>query len=202
MRRAFREQLGRDDVLDFGFGGLTDRAIVRAGLSQAGHAVDAARIDALIECYLGHLPEALSRAESYSVMPGVVELLDEIADQRELAVGLGTGNVRRGAEAKLARGQLCARFTFGGFGCDHEDRAMLLAVGAERGARALGASRSECRVVVIGDTPRDVAAASAIGAECLAVTTGASSGEELAAATLCVADLTAAEARAWLLEST
>jgi phosphoglycolate phosphatase-like HAD superfamily hydrolase len=31
---------------------------------------------------------------------------------------------------------------------------------------------AECRVVVIGDTPKDIAAAQAIGAESLAVATG------------------------------
>lgn len=73
---------------------------------------------------------------------------------------------------KLERGGLHERFAFGGFGSDHEDRAQLLAIGAERGAAQLGRPLRECRIIVIGDTPRDVAAARAIGAECLGVGTG------------------------------
>jgi phosphoglycolate phosphatase-like HAD superfamily hydrolase len=70
----------------------------------------------------------------------------------------------------------------GGFGCDHEDRAELLRIGAERGAQKLGLSRGACRVLVIGDTPRDIAAAQAIGVECIAVATGSFEAAELAAA--------------------
>ncbi|MCA9513560.1 MAG: HAD hydrolase-like protein, partial [Myxococcales bacterium] len=39
-----------------------------------------------------------------------------------------------------------------------------------------------CRVLVIGDTPRDVAAARAIGAACVAVATGWTSADDLRAA--------------------
>jgi phosphoglycolate phosphatase-like HAD superfamily hydrolase len=106
-------------------------------------------------------------------------------------VGLGTGNLRDGARLKLSRVGLHERFAFGGFGSDHEARDALLRVGAERGAGTLRAPLSACRVVVIGDTPRDVAAAQAIGAECLAVATGPFSVDALAACgpTHCFRDL-------------
>lgn len=39
----------------------------------------------------------------------------------------------------------------------------------------------DCRVIVIGDTPKDIDAAVAIGAECLGVATGHYSVEELSA---------------------
>ena len=38
-----------------------------------------------------------------------------------------------------------------------------------------------CRVVVVGDTPKDIAAAQAIGADCVAVATGMHSVAELEA---------------------
>ncbi len=57
----------------------------------------------------------------------------------------------------------------------------------------LGASVAECRVVVIGDTPKDVAAAQAIGAESVGVATGSFSAEQLLAsgATRAFGDLAA-----------
>ena len=40
------------------------------------------------------------------------------------------------------------------------------------GTLALGVALAECRVVVIGATPKDVAAAHGIGADCIGVGTG------------------------------
>jgi len=122
---------------------------------------------------------------------GVEAALDAVSGRRGVVIGLGTGNIREGARLKLGRVGLFERFAFGGFGCDHERRDELLRVGAERGAALLGAPRSRCRVVVIGDTPRDVAAAHAIGAESVGVATGPHRREELAAcgATFAVEDL-------------
>ena len=46
---------------------------------------------------------------------------------------------------------------------------------------ALWQPLSSCRVVIIGDTPKDVAAAKGIGAECIGVGTGAFRPAELLA---------------------
>jgi phosphoglycolate phosphatase-like HAD superfamily hydrolase len=187
LRAALSDLYGpTGDVFPSDFGGRTDRALVRAALTGLCIERDAAgmerAIDAVIERYLKRLDETLRAASSYTVLPGVGDLLGWLGGRAELAVGLGTGNVRRGAYAKLARGGLGDAFSFGGFGCDAEDRAALLAVGAERGASELGAERASCRIIVVGDTPRDVAAARQIGAECVAVATGGCSREELGGA--------------------
>jgi phosphoglycolate phosphatase-like HAD superfamily hydrolase len=116
------------------------------------------------------------------VHSGVEAVLDASAAVPNVAIGLGTGNVRAGARAKLERLGLHHRFAFGGFGCDHEVRARLLGIGAERGAAHLGRPLDACRVVVIGDTPRDVAAARAIAAEVVAVATSAFTVDALRAA--------------------
>lgn len=177
MERAFEQLTGRRDATHFPFAGMTDRAIVRAGLRQVGHADDDSSVERLLALYVSLLGTEVAAASAYGVYPGVVRALDAAARAAETAVGLGTGNVREGARIKLSRGQLHERFAFGGFGCDHEERAELLRAGAKRGAARLGRPENECRVVVIGDTIRDVDAALAIGAEILAVGTG---GEDLA----------------------
>src|SRR5690606_2293953 len=112
----------------------------------------------------------------------IPEALEAAASRRNVALGLGTGNVEKGARLKLARVGLHERFRFGGFGSDHEDRPTLILRGAERGAALLGAPLSACRVVIIGDTPKDVHAAQAIGAECVGVGTGGFATHELSAA--------------------
>jgi phosphoglycolate phosphatase len=183
MEAAFEDILSRPECLAFSFAGMTDQAIVKEGLSRAGVPFNEARVDELLERYVDHLAQQVERSDGYAVCPGVEALL---ARARSLgcthAVGLGTGNIKRGAEIKLARAGLARGFSFGGFGCDHEDRAELLRVGARRGAQSLGAAAESCRVVVIGDTPRDIAAAAAIGAECVAVATGPFDVEQLRAA--------------------
>lgn len=177
MDRAFESLTGRRDATSFPFAGMTDRAIVRAGLVHVGHADDAATIDRLLSLYVEFLEHEVSLATEYAVYPGIVRALDAALEVDRTVIGLGTGNLREGARIKLSRVDLFERFAFGGFGCDHEGRAELLRTGADRGADLLGHPRDDCRVVVIGDTVRDVDAGLAIGAEVVAVGTG---GEDLA----------------------
>jgi len=75
-------------------------------------------------------------------------------------------------------------------------------VGAKRGAEQLGVELAACRVVVIGDTPKDVTAANGLGAACVGVGTGGSTPAELVAlGAVCAFDTLAAEGvRAALLE--
>lgn len=180
--RALADLHGREDLCDFPLAGKTDRAIVRQALQGAGLVCGEAAIDAVLFRYLELLPGEIAAAAGYGVLPGVSALLDALDADQHTAVGLGTGNIRPGAAIKLARADLMRRFAFGGFGSDAEDRAELLRIGAERGAQRLGHSLNECRVVIVGDTPRDVAAAQAIDASCVAVATGPHSAHELRAA--------------------
>lgn len=181
IERAFLLALGTATVLDFSFAGMTDPAIVRTGLQRAGRAADAAAIAEVLAAYLLVLEEEVLAAERFVVHAGVSETLDAVEAWADVAIGLGTGNIERGARVKLGRANLHDRFAFGGFGSDSEDRAELLRVGAERGAARLGRRREDCRVVIIGDTPKDVAAALAIGADAIGVGTGPFPAEELRA---------------------
>jgi phosphoglycolate phosphatase-like HAD superfamily hydrolase len=182
MDGAFERCHGRADACSsFGFGGMTDRLIARRGLEAIGVPADDAAIHALLATYLGLLEAEIVSAAS-RIHDGVVAALDRAAARENAAIGLGTGNVEAGARIKLTKVNLWDRFSFGGYGSDHEDRAELLRVGAARGAARLGRTVEQVRVLVIGDTPRDVEAARAIGAECLAVATGAFDQPTLAAA--------------------
>jgi phosphoglycolate phosphatase len=179
ITRAFARAHGRGDACGYlRFGGMTDRAIVRAGLSAIGAPVDAAAIDRVLDVYLEMLREEILEAKDV-VLRGVEAAVERALAVSEGAVGLGTGNIREGARIKLAHAGMHHCFSFGGYGCDHETRSELLRIGAERGAEKLGASLEACRVVVIGDTPKDIAAARAIGAECVAVATGSYGVAEL-----------------------
>ncbi len=170
---AFRRLHGRCDAIgQLSLGGMTDRAIMRQGLDAIGEEASDALIDALITVYLEELHEEMAVAGVCWALPGVEQVVDVCLASKDLATGLGTGNVELGARLKLEAAGLGGRFSFGGYGCDGEARDLLLLAGARRGAARLGRKLEECRVVIVGDTPRDVRAARAIGAECIGVATG------------------------------
>lgn len=181
MLEAFEQVLDMPSVkLSFSFGGMTDRAIVRQGLTELDVPVDESRIDALLALYLERLECTALPGRGFREHVGVRPILDSLVGSPNVALGIGTGNVEKGARIKLRCVDLDHYFRFGGFGCDAEARHRLLSRGADRGAGQLGLPREQCRIVVIGDTPRDIEAAHAIGADCIAVATGGAASAELA----------------------
>jgi phosphoglycolate phosphatase-like HAD superfamily hydrolase len=72
-------------------------------------------------------------------------------------------------------------FGFGAFGSDHADRNLLGPIALERAVRHNGRDHSAARTWVIGDTPKDIACARAMGARCVAVATGRFTVRELEA---------------------
>ena len=201
IEQAFERRHGRSDVVSFSFAGMTDKAIVRDGLLAldkgfASEAALQAEIDATIAFYLNVLEEEAALAGSIRVHDGILRALDLAEARPEVALGLGTGNMREGARIKLGHAGIYHRFSFGGFGDDSIDRPEILAAGAQRGAAWLDLPLSACRVVVVGDTPKDIGAAQAIGAECVAVATGMHSVAELEAHAPKLACATLADPRA------
>ena len=171
---TFQRRFGRGDVLGFPFDGMTDPTILGQGLEALG--MDPGQIErelpATLAAYLEVLAEVCAQAREFRIHAGIEAALAATAGRPGVATGLGTGNIETGARLKLEPVGLYRHFAFGGYGSDHPQRAELLAIGAERGAGRLGVPRAACRVVIIGDTPKDIAGARAIGAECIAVATG------------------------------
>lgn len=183
MERAFEHRYGSRDVCTFRFDGMTDLQIARQALTALGIEPTPDAMADSIRAYLEFLAEEIDRTHhaQYRLHDGITDAL-RAARTRGHGIGLGTGNVHEGARLKLQRVGVFEEFAFGGFGSDAEDRTELLRHGAERGAAHLGVALAACRVVVIGDTPKDIVAAKGIGAECIAVGTGAFTVTELAGA--------------------
>jgi len=161
--------------------GNTDGSIVADALASIGVEPTEPAVDAILDAYLEALADEVANSPGYEVLAGVREILESLDGTDGFAIGLGTGNVMRGAAIKLARGGLDRFFDFGGYGCDSSHRPSLVRAGAERGASMLGVGLDACRVVVIGDTPKDIHAAREIGADVVAVATGGHSLDELLA---------------------
>ncbi|MCC6809336.1 MAG: haloacid dehalogenase-like hydrolase [Deltaproteobacteria bacterium] len=179
LERAFNHRYGSTNVFDgFPFGGMTDPAIIRAGMQRLNRPYDANEQRHLLDLYVEALADELTKSP-HRLHDGMHDAVARSRQRANAAVGLGTGNIVEGARKKLEPLGAYEWFSFGGFGSDHEDRAELIKKGIERGAAALGKDRKDCRVVIIGDTPKDVEAALANGAEAVCVTTGSFTAEAL-----------------------
>src|SRR5262249_24199024 len=71
--------------------------------------------------YLGHLPETVVESTTYTVFPGVHELLTGLCASGHL-LGLTTGNIEAAAHIKIARAGLNRFLAFGGYGSDSANR--------------------------------------------------------------------------------
>ncbi len=183
LDRAFDTLWNRPDACDhIQFGGMTDPLIAHEAFAFIQEPDTPENHARLFSTYLGYLEEEIARSQTYQILPGAPEILAKVSGIPNVAIGLGTGNLEQGARVKLARANLNHWFSFGGFGSDHHDRGEMIKIGAQRGASSLNTTLEQCRVVIIGDTPRDVAAAQYIGAECFAVTTGSWEREALESA--------------------
>jgi len=176
FERVFREQHGLERACQgVRFGGRTDPSLVdEVFANRLGRPATADEHAAFFAAYL-----PLMRADLVSggveVIDGVHDALAWLAARSDVVLGVATGNVRGGAEAKLAAAGLADWFALGGYGCDSHVRAELVAV-----AIARGRERGEVHdVVVIGDTVHDISAARACGAIACAVTTGSDPAEAL-----------------------
>ena len=115
------------------------------------------------------------------VLGGVMDLLDELAGRSDTTLGLLTGNIAGGAASKVRHFGIDSYFAFGAYGSDHHDRNRLGPIALERASIHAGRNFTATETWVIGDTPKDIACAHAIGARCLAVATGCFTAAELKA---------------------
>ena len=183
IHRALREVFGATGPEDHHFDGKTDRQIVRELMRIVGHGdehIDA-QMEVLLDRYVECLHEELGdpRHTPYT-LPGVPPLLDALERSADVILGLLTGNLRSGADAKLlAVGIDPSRFRVGAFGSDNEHRRELPAVARDRAKRDLGIDVPGESIVVIGDTPADLTCGISIGARAIGVATGRYSVDEL-----------------------
>lgn len=183
--QALEEHFGATGPGEHRFDGKTDPQIVRELMLHAGIAdedIDQ-RLDLVLDRYLALLRAELADADHRDhVFPGVRELLEALEARDDVLLGLLTGNIHPGAQAKLtAVGIAPERFLVGAFGSDHHERPELPEIARRRAEHLLGGPVSGRDVVVIGDTPADIACGEAIGARAIGVATGRYSVRELAA---------------------
>lgn len=181
--QAFRHLHDVDaDIEAFTEHGMTDPEVARRTfMGVLGRPATDREMARLLAAYLERLEEELARSPGYRIMPGVELLLPSLTDAGIL-LGLVSGNVEVAARMKLARARLNRFFPVGGYGSDSQDRGELTRIAIERCAVLHGHTVPPERVLVVGDTPRDVNAAHAAGAIAVGVATGSYTIDVLRAA--------------------
>lgn len=165
---------GRTDLYNFG----------AAYRTATGRRPTRAAVERLHREYLKHLPyfvRAALRDGTYHIPPGLKVLLKRLAREKDVLLGLGTGNMERGARIKLEPSGFNAYFLFGGYGSDSFHRPVLLKKAVLRAKKFARKPFSNDDVYVIGDTPFDVSAGKKAGFKTIAVGTGYSDWKELRA---------------------
>jgi len=183
---ALRSEVGDNPAFErIRFDGKTDPQIVAEMLEAAGQPVarDSDQVRSICRRYVQLLAIELGRPTSRTtLMPGVRLLLDRLEADPGVLLGLLTGNVAEGAALKLRAGGLDPeRFRVGAYGSDAGHRDELPAIAAERAARFFGRIPAGAEMVIIGDTPADIACGAGVAARAVAVATGSYSVADLMA---------------------
>jgi phosphoglycolate phosphatase-like HAD superfamily hydrolase len=187
LTTALRERFGREQDLEkIEVAGKTDVWIAHRLFEAHGIEPSAENVDQFLNSYLHHLEKELALNHG-RVLPGFPELLHALARMPTVAIGLLTGNLRRGARIKLGYYGMLDHFSLepsavGAFADDSLDRNRLGPFARERARAAHGYDFQPEDIYIIGDTPHDIACAKAIDARGVGVATGRYSREELEAA--------------------
>ena len=182
VRNVFKVE---KDCGELNLAGKTDLKNFGEAVRQAlGRRPSRREVDRVHEEYIRLLPGFVAtalRARRYRLTPGIRRLLRALAARKaEVALGLGTGNMERGARIKLEPSGLNGYFPWGGYGSDAYFRHVLLKRGVARARRHLGLKAVDPKdVYIVGDTPLDVAAGKKAGYRTIAVGTGFSTWPEL-----------------------
>ena len=181
MTKAFAEMYRIPD----GFAGIrmsgkTDPMILQEALDNHRLPLAEGAFEAFHERYILHLRHTLQEpARRRRLMPGLPHLLEALATQQEVLLGLLTGNGIMGAQLKLEAFDIWRYFRLGAYGSDASDRNALVPIAQARAHQLLGYAIAPGQIVVIGDTPRDIRCAQVHGARAVAVATGSYSLAEL-----------------------
>ncbi|WP_129633554.1 HAD family hydrolase [Candidatus Oscillochloris fontis] len=164
------------------YAGKTDWLIIHESFPHLGAQGVADRLHEFAAAYTAGLEQQREALRQRSqVFPGVTLLLEALrATARQAPL---TGNIAAAARIKLECTDLLPLLDLeaGAYGDDHYDRNALVPIAADRAAQRYGRSFMGRQIVIVGDTPNDIACGRANGARTVAVATGPYSREELAA---------------------
>jgi phosphoglycolate phosphatase len=158
--------------------GETDPEVARATFRGVlGRDPSSDELGQLYTAYLLHLADDIWTSEAYAVLPGAQATLVRLGEAG-VTLGIVSGAMEGAARTKLMPGNLGRYFVFGSYGSDSPDRPELVKIAIQK-ASLIHDGLTPRRVYVVGDTPKDITAATAAGAVGVGVATGKYSSDEL-----------------------
>lgn len=157
--------------------GMTDLQIFAEALHDEGFTAEQVRahLTELTSLFLEGMERMAAAGDLFEALPGAYAALETLEREPRYLNSLLTGNVEPAARLKLRLVGLEDFFRLpGAFGELSHDRRDLPAVARARISRHLGRDLNPEQLVVIGDTPNDIACARHFGARAVAVATGRS----------------------------
>jgi phosphoglycolate phosphatase len=182
MEKALTKRFGITvDLGKIDWAGRTDSWITGEVFRYVGLPDTSENSHDYLEAYLELLPHELANGPQGQVLPGVFELLETLHRRADVAQGLLTGNLKRGAEFKLTHYKVWHYFEFGAFADDSPRRNDLGPHALRRARERHAVEFAPDQTFIIGDTPHDIECGKVIGARTIAVATGRHTVAELAA---------------------
>lgn len=178
LRKAIKELYGVEPEFDHSLiSGRTDldNFSIVYSLIKKGKKPTAAEMKKMKAKYLEILPtevHAVVRCKKYDLVPGVEKFLKMLSKDKDVILGLGTGNLEEGAKIKLEPSKLASYFTVGGYGEDGQTREEMLQAAVKRAEKKFKTKLEPDQVYVIGDTHRDICAAKNCGFHSAVLTNG------------------------------
>lgn len=178
LRKAIKELYGVEPEFDHSLiSGRTDldNFSIVYSLIKKGKKPTAAEMKKMKAKYLEILPtevHAVVRCKKYDLISGVEKFLKMLAKDKDVILGLGTGNLEEGAKIKLEPSKLASYFTVGGYGEDGQTREEMLQAAVKRAEKKFKTKLEPDQVYVIGDTHRDICAAKNCGFHSAVLTNG------------------------------
>ena len=198
VRRVLERDLAPEAFAEVRMGGKTDPQIAREVLLIAEVADD--EVDRHLPAVLRELEVELAAAADRirrdgNVLPGVIEVLEQLAASGDVLQSVLTGNLAANAAVKLGAFGLerWLDLDVGAYGSDHHDRRELVPIALAKVEQRHGLRFRPEDTWIVGDTARDFECARAGETKCLLVASGGPAYDELAGlgADAVMTDLTA-----------
>jgi phosphoglycolate phosphatase-like HAD superfamily hydrolase len=176
---AFKKVYGVDaDTNIIQLSGMTDQQIIFEVLEKNGlkREIIKEKLNACMEEMIKLFDESIKDYD-ITVLEGVRELLSAL-EEKNILMGLVTGNLEPTAWAKIRKANLGRYFRVGGFGSEHINRAELVKIAIKKAQEKFNFVFDK-KVYLFGDAPQDMRAGKDAGIIPFGVKTGVHSEDQL-----------------------